>query len=96
MHCRIRNKQSFDNIITCKKTFEGRLYRGIWESVQVNDILIFEHDNEECSKVIKKITLYHNITDFCEERQILDYKLLFDTCYSEKHQKKYKVIILDI
>ena len=94
--CYIRNKQSFDNIEVGIKIFEGRLYHGVWEKVQVGDNIIFEHDNLKCSRIIKKLTLYNTITDVCKHRQIPEYKDIFDSCYSQNRQEKYKVVILDI
>ena len=96
MKCYIRNKDSFNAIISGTKTFEGRLYYDSWKSVKVRDIIVFIHDNNECTKTITKITLYNNITEFCEQKKIFEYKLLFDKCYSQNRQNKYKVIILDI
>lgn len=95
MKCYIKNKQSFDNIEVGIKTFEGRLYYGVWQNIQIGEVIIFVHKNQECSKIITKIVLYNTITEFCEYKRIPEYKTVFDLCYSLDRQEKYKVIILN-
>lgn len=56
-------KEAFEEIITGKKVYEGRLYKGDWVNIQPNDVIIFYHQKREVVCRVKEIIIYDSFVE---------------------------------
>ena len=97
------NNRAFNNILDGNKKIEGRLYKGIFQNINVGQILTFFNDKKQCIIKIIKINKYNNFYDMLSTeklKNILPYcknldegVALYKNIYG-KNMNKYKVLAI--
>ena len=95
----------FDYILTGKKTFEGRLNRGRWADMQVDDIVQWTYGNRIIDTIVTEIKLYksfkHAFKDLGEKllpsiETDTNAGNLYSSFYSDEDVNKYGVVAIGI
>lgn len=89
-----------------KKTVEGRLNKGRFASLKINDILIFENNGQECKVKIVDINKYNSFKELMEKEGLekvlpgvesIDKGIkVYRQFYSEEDEKKYGILAISL
>lgn len=93
-------------IVEGRKTYEGRVNRGIWVQVDVGQEIIFYNDQREVKVVIENLSLYDNFGDAwsAHKKELIpegattkeDAQELYSQYYTEDDIAKHGVVILGL
>ena len=60
----IRKEPTFNYICSGEKKIEGRLYKGIFKNIKINDIVLFSHKKRTIRVKILELKIYSNFEVF--------------------------------
>jgi len=103
----INIKQPWFNLITAKKKIvEGRLNKGFFANLKINDTIIFTHKKLKTKMIIKSINKYNNFKEMIEEeglsnvmpgiKSIDEAVGLYRQYYTQDDEKKYGVLAINL
>jgi ASC-1-like (ASCH) protein len=94
----------FSQIVSGKKTVEGRLCKGDFIDLKIGDSITFHNNNnEKINVIVKQLEYYCNFVDFLEDHlkntlpdieSIMDGLKIYKSLYREEDEKYHGVIAI--